>query len=162
MSTYIFTSCHEGADNSYTQLLSLIAAHPAFKSKVNTFLQLLPPTITPNDIIKLGELIFTALLPDFSQSHRRRLATERFQSLQTHSDIVTYSNLSEFLLKICSDAVENVDVRSAIGFLDMIQSRIVDCFIVDAEDSTVKEKVGINIKLDIFDPEVVLTDTGLP
>ena len=162
MSTYIFTSVHEGIDNSYTQLLSLIAAHPSFKSKVNTFLQLFPSSISSQDFIKLGELIYTVLLPDFPHNLRRKLATELLSSLQTHSDTITYTNLSEFLLKICSDAVENVDVRSAIGFLDMVQSRIVDHFIVDVEDPNFKRKIETNVKLEIFDPEAIITDTEMP
>jgi len=45
MASFIFATCHEGIENSYTQLLTLIAAHPSFKSKVNAFLQFFYPSL---------------------------------------------------------------------------------------------------------------------
>ena len=44
----------------------------------------------------------------------------------------------------------------------MIETRIVDYYVVDAEDENMKEKIGINIKLQIFDPEVIISETCLP
>lgn len=68
----------------------------------------------------MGTLIYALLLPEFPKNLQRKLAVDLFNSLQTHTDKVTYTNLTEYLLKICSDLVENIDVRSAIGILDLI------------------------------------------
>lgn len=153
-SSYIFGSCrHSDAapdnptNSTHTQLLSLIASHPSFKSKINSFIDLFPSGLTSEGLIKLGTMVYALLFPDFPKAMQRQMAVELFNFLQTHPDEVTYTNLTEYLLKICSDLVENIDVRSAIGVLDLIQSRIVDYFVIDVVDSGYKHKIPINMKL---------------
>ena len=68
----------------------------------------------------MGCLIYALLFPDFPKNLQRKMSVELLNSLQIHQDEVTYTTLSEFLLKVCSDLVENIDVRSAIGILDLI------------------------------------------
>lgn len=127
VSSYIFTSVRKqeaAPDNPvyspHTQLLALISAHPSFKTKVNSFLSLFPQGLTSDGIIKMGCLINAVLFPEYPKPLQRKMSVELFNSLQIQTDEVTYTNLSEFLLKICSDLVENIDVRSAIGILDIL------------------------------------------
>lgn len=63
---------------------------------------------------------------------------------------------------MCSFSVENIDVRSAIGFLELLKSRITDTFIVDARNPTARRKISFDIKLEIIDVETVLNESGLP
>ena len=60
---------------------------------------------------------------------------------------MTYTHLTEYLLRICSDLIENIDVKSAIGALEMLESRITDHFIIDAADDEYKQKLQTSIKL---------------
>mgnify|MGYP001316385896 CR=1 FL=1 len=48
---------------------------------------------------------------------QRKLAVELVNTMQVQADVVTYTNLLECLLKIASDLIENIDVKSAIGIL---------------------------------------------
>lgn len=169
MSSYIFTSVHlpdAAPDNplhsTHTHLLTLIATHPAYKSKVNEFMDLFPNGLTSDGIIKIGSLINALLFPEIPKALQRKMAVELFNSLQINQEEANYTNLSEFLLKICSDLVENIDVRSAIGILDLLQSRIADWYIFDATDPSFKQKLGTSIKLEVFDSESVITDVELP
>jgi hypothetical protein len=83
-------------------------------------------------MIKLGTLYFAFLLPEFPEKQLKYLAQELFENIKTHDTQVTYNNLREYLLKMCSYSVENIDVRSAIGFLELLKSRITDTYIVSA------------------------------
>ncbi len=121
-----------------------------------------PGDLTSDGVIKMGALIYALLLPEMPKNLQRKLAVELFNNLQTHNDTVTFTNLAEYLLKICADVVENIDVRSAIGLLELIQSRIVDHYVIDAKDPSKKRKIQANIKLEIFDCENVLHETELP
>lgn len=60
---YLNTSCIQPNQSQYSNLLHLISSHPAFKSKINTFLLLFPSEITSEAIIKMGTLIYALLLP---------------------------------------------------------------------------------------------------
>lgn len=42
---YLNTSCIQPNQSQYSNLLHLISSHPAFKSKINTFLLLFPSEI---------------------------------------------------------------------------------------------------------------------
>lgn len=101
-------------------MLYLIEIHPAFKSKINSFLLMFSGDLTADGLIKMGTLIYALLLPEMPKNLQRKLALELFNNLQTHNDAVTFTNLAEYLLKICADLVENIDVRSAIGILELI------------------------------------------
>lgn len=147
---YLYTSCFQANRSALSQLLYLIEIHPSFKAKVNSFL-LLFPELSSEAVIKMGSLIYALLLPEMPKNLQRKLAVELFNTLQTRHDALTYTNLSEYLLKICADLVENIDVRSAIGMLELIESRIVDHFVIDARDPSKKRKIQTNIKLEIFD-----------
>jgi len=113
----IFNTCHVNPSNKYTFLLNLIALHPSFKSMVNQYYQILNCNPTIDSIIKLGINYFGFFLPDFPLKQLKVLAQELFESIRTHEDKVTYNNLKEYLLKICSYSIENINVSSAIGFL---------------------------------------------
>ena len=91
----------------------------------------------------------------------RYIAGELFENIRTHDQKVTYQNLKEYLLKMCAFAVENIDVRSAIGFLELLKSRITDTFIVNALKPTERKKINIDVKLEIVDGEQVINDSGL-
>lgn len=67
--------------------------------------------------MKLISLIYALLLPEMPKNLQRKLAVELVNSLQVQADVVTYTNLLECLLKIASDLIENIDVKSAIGIL---------------------------------------------
>lgn len=110
----------------------------------------------------MGSLIYAFLLPELPKNLQRKLAIELFNSLQVHSDGATYTNLLEFLLKICSDVVDNIDVRSAVGVLELIESRITDHFVIDAKDPSFKRKIQTNIKLEVFELEHILKEAELP
>lgn len=62
---------------------------------------------------------------------------------------------------MCAFAVENIDVRSAIGFLELLKSRITDTFIVNALKPAERRKINIDVKLEIIDGEQVINDAGL-
>lgn len=74
-----------------------------------------------------------------------------FEGIRTHESEVTYNNLREFLLKLCAFCVENIDVRSAIGFLDLLKSRITDTYILSATDPNQRKKINIELKLELLD-----------
>lgn len=42
----------------------------------------------------MGTLIYALLLPEIPKNLQRKLSVELFNNLQTHSDTVTYTNLS--------------------------------------------------------------------
>jgi|LakMenEpi03Aug12_release.lakeMendotaPanAssembly.Ray.scaffolds.fasta_scaffold1354759_1 hypothetical protein len=102
---YLYTSCIPANQSSYSHLLYLIRTHPAFIAKVNSFLLLFNGELTADGIIKMGSLIYALLLPEVPKNLQRKLAVELFNNLQTHNDTVTYTNLAEYLLKICSDLI---------------------------------------------------------
>jgi len=62
--------------------------------------------------------------------HLKFIAEELFESVRMQEALVTYNDLKELLLKFCSLTIENIDVRSSIGFLDLLKSRITDTYIV--------------------------------
>ena len=74
MQSYLYTSCSNIDHSKYSQLLYLIAAHPSFKSRVNSFLPLFPYKLSGDGIIKMGSLIYAALLPDSPRSIQRKMA----------------------------------------------------------------------------------------
>jgi hypothetical protein len=81
--------------------------------------------------------------------------------VRTHEDRVTYNNLKEYLLKICAFSIENIDIRNAIGFLELLKSRITDTFIVNAANPTERRKVNVDYKLEVLDSESVLSESAL-
>ena len=62
-------------------------------------------------------------------------------------------------MRICSDLIENIDVRGAIGALELLESRITDHFVIDATDSDYKHKLQTSIKLEIFDPDHIINES---
>lgn len=70
----LFNSVQTNPSNKYSQLLSLIAIHPNFKSKVNEFYQILNLNPTADSLIKLGTLYFALFLPDYPNKHLKLLA----------------------------------------------------------------------------------------
>lgn len=143
---YLFTST-SASNPLYSQLLYLIGSHPSFREKVNSFLPLFPYKINPESVIKMGSLIMAAILPDYPKNIQRKIAVELFNSIEINQEEVTYTHLSEYLLRFCSSLVENLDVRSAIGILDMLESRIIDYYIVDAADEGFMQKLQTSMKL---------------
>ena len=139
---YLFGSHQTSSDNEFNHLLYLISSHQDFKFRVNNFLSFLPSPLTSETIVKMGTLIYTLLLPDFEPRYHRKLATELLQSLQIsldhHSAKITYTNLAEYLLKIAADYIENIDLKSCLGFLDLIYIRITDAYIIDVHDDKYK------------------------
>lgn len=100
--------------------------------------------------------------PRLPQEVRHKLAYEEYCLLQVTGE-VTYTHLCEFLIRIAAHLVENIDVRSAIAVIELIESRIVDCFVVDLKDpETKKTKIGISGKLDLIDCEDILKESELP
>lgn len=160
-SSLIFNTIHSQASPRYTQLLHLISQHPAFKAKVNDYYEILSCNPNPDNMIKLASLFFAFLLPEFPEKALRYIAGELFENIRTHDQKVTYHNLKECLLKMCAFAVENIDVRSAIGFLELLKSRITDTYIVDAVRPAERRKINIDVKLEIVDGEQVINDAGL-
>ena len=152
----IFNTIRTPTSSKYTQLLSLISQHPSFKSKVNEYYEILHCTPTSDNMIKLGTLFFAFLLPQFPEKHLKYLAQQLFENIRTHESEVTYNNLKEYLLKMCSFTVQNIDVRSAIGFLELLKSRITDTFIVNAINPKEKKKINIEVKIQILEGESVL------
>jgi hypothetical protein len=72
---YQFGWCLQPTQSQYSQLLSLIAIHPAFKSRVNSFHLLLGDDIKPEDIIGMGALLYALLFPQLPKPIQRKLAT---------------------------------------------------------------------------------------
>lgn len=70
----IFNNCLPPTNNKYSHLLSLIAIHPSFKSKVNEFYQILNLNPTPDSLIKLGSLYFSFVLPEYPTKYLKLLA----------------------------------------------------------------------------------------
>jgi hypothetical protein len=112
-------------------------------------------------MVKLGTLFFAFLLPEFPDKQLKYLAQELFENVKTHDNLVTYHNLKEYLLKMCSYSLENIDVRSAIGFLDLLKSRITDTFIVSAVTPAERRKINIDVKIEMVEGETVINDSGL-
>jgi hypothetical protein len=75
---------------------------------------------------------------------------------------VTYTNLSEYLLKLCSDLLENINLRSAVGVLELLESRIVDWFVIDAKDPNAIREIKTVVNLELYDCENVISETELP
>jgi hypothetical protein len=93
-SSLIFNTCLVNPSTKYTHLLSYIALHPAFKSKVNEYYQILGLNITTEGLVRLGSLYFAFLLPDFPAKQGKYLAEQLLESIRTHESKVTYSNLT--------------------------------------------------------------------
>jgi hypothetical protein len=70
----IFNSCLPPPNSKYSHLLSFIAIHPSFKSKVNEFYQILNLNLTADSLIKLGSLYFAFLLPEYPAKYLKILA----------------------------------------------------------------------------------------
>jgi hypothetical protein len=70
----LFNTCQLAPNGKYTTLLHLIALHPAFKTAVNQYYQILGSAPTAESITKLGTYYFALLLPDFPLKHLRLLA----------------------------------------------------------------------------------------
>lgn len=116
-SNILFNTCINQQHHKHSQLLALISSHPSFKSSVNQYYQILNQQPTSSSLTHLGTLAFALLLPEYPLKHKQILAEQLLESIQTHDQKYDYNKLKEYLLKICSYAVENIDVRSAIGFL---------------------------------------------
>lgn len=80
MQRYLYTAT-TSSDHKYSQLLSLIEYHPSFRAKINSFLPLFPSKINGDSIIKMGSLIYAALLPGYPKNIQRKMAVELFNSL---------------------------------------------------------------------------------
>ena len=75
MSSNILFNCCIGTNHhKHSQLLSLIASHPSFKSSVNSFYEILNQQPTSSNLIHLGTLSFALLLPDYPLKHKQILA----------------------------------------------------------------------------------------
>jgi hypothetical protein len=59
----IFNTIHTASNAKYTQLLHLVGLHPSFQSKVNEFYQIIQCNPTIDNIVKLGTLYFSFLIP---------------------------------------------------------------------------------------------------
>ena len=157
----VFNRLHSAPDGSHAQLLHLISLHPSFRSVVNRYYLTLNSNPTPASLTHLASLYLAFLLPDFPAKTTQALALQLVENIRTLPDSTTYNNLLELLLKMCAHAVENIDVRSAIGFLELLESRITDTWVVNAADPNQKRKVGTECGVELLDVEAVLNDSGL-
>ena len=146
-SSLIFNTCLANPSAKYTHLLSYIALHPAFKSKVNEYYQILGLSTSVEGLVRLGSLYFAMVLPDLPAKCVKYLAEQLLESIRTHESKVTYNNLTEYLLKLCAFSVENIDVRSAIGFLELLKSRITDTFVASVGKPGERRRINVDIKL---------------
>lgn len=159
---YLGNRCLSPSESPFATMLCLVMTHPSFKERVNSLLSVFPASIPSSMLIKLGQLAYACLLPDYPQEVRHKLAYEEYCLLQVTGE-VTYTHLCEYLIRIAAHLVENIDVRSAIAVIELIESRIVDCFVVDLKDpETKKTKIGISGKLDLIDCEDILKESELP
>ena len=71
----IFNSCLTNPQHKHSQLLALVNAHPAFRSKVNQFHRILQPDCSSSSLIHLGSLFFTAFLPNYPHQYVKRMAS---------------------------------------------------------------------------------------
>ena len=161
MTSSVLFNSYLSQTNKYLQGLALIHTHPAFKSKVNEYYQILNLNPTSENLIQLGTLFGALFLPAYPHKHLKLLAQSILDNIRTHQHKVTYNNLTEYLLKLCSFAVENIDVKSAIGFLELLKSRITDTYLVSAADPSQRTKVSTEYRLDIIEAESMLSDTDL-
>jgi hypothetical protein len=160
-STVLFNSVLTNPQHKHSQLLALIATHPSFRAAVNDYYQILNLSPTTQSVTHLGTLFFTLLLPEYPLQQTQGLAGALLDHIRSHPSKVTYHNLTEYLLKLCTFAVESIDVRNAIGFLELLKSRITDTFIISAVDPSKRRKVSTEFKLEIMEGESVLSDSGL-
>ena len=92
-SNILFNCCLTNSHPKHSQLLALIASHPSFKASVNTFYEILNQQPTTASITHLGTLAFALLLPDFPLKHKKQLASELLESIQTYEQKVDYHRL---------------------------------------------------------------------
>ncbi len=64
MTTLLFNN-YQKQSQGYTHLLYLISVHPSFEAKVNEFRSIFGTEIKQDQLIKLGTLYWTFMLPDF-------------------------------------------------------------------------------------------------
>ena len=70
----IFNAVHPPGSHKYTHLLHLVSLHPSFNTKVNEFYQIIHCNTTIDNIVKLGTLYFTFLIPEFPLKYAKELA----------------------------------------------------------------------------------------
>jgi|688.fasta_scaffold74709_1 hypothetical protein len=79
--------------------------------------------------------------------HLKFIAEELFESVRMQEALVTYNDLKDLLLRFCSLAIENIDVRSSIGFLELLKSRITDTYIISVVGQQQKRRIEMDVKL---------------
>lgn len=78
--------------------------------------------------------MYTLLLPQFTFQHHRRMAEDSVARLVLNGRCI-YDSFVEFFGEVCYQTIENVDVRSSIGFLGLLFDRVLDVSIVSSSSS---------------------------